>query len=354
MRNTKAKKLLFQTKMEIIPTAPFHFDSTFYKPAHFPSSDTKWEKGKRWDTMLWQGQKLGLIFENVGTVNKPKVIVKIYSEKELSLAYLQELKNELIWQYNLDLDLKQFYKDLKNEIILVDVFKRFRGLRPMSDSLYEYLIIAIVLQNATVKRSVNMLQALFENYGALLEFDNQRLWCFWESSALAKANEQDLRNLKVGYRAKSLIKVSIPFARPCLSHPLRKESKEERSNFLNSSSFSEKEIDEFVLREKNQEEQEKILLSLYGIGPASTGYIMFDVFHHWDYLKHISPWEQKIYTKIFFNKNYEKNLVPVDKMLKYFNRWGKWKNLAIHYLWEDIWWKRRNEHIPWLERLIRL
>jgi len=32
-------------------------------------------------------------------------------------------------------------------------------------SLYEFLVLAIVLQNATVRRSVNMLRALFERDG---------------------------------------------------------------------------------------------------------------------------------------------------------------------------------------------
>ncbi len=113
--------------------------------------------------------------------------------------------------------------------------------------------------------------------GTLLEFDNQKFWCFWEPKILAKTKEQKLRDLKMGYRAKSLIKVSEPFAKG--------------------------EMNELDLRTKSQEEQEKSLIDLYGIGPASTGYIMFDVFHRWDYLNHISPWEQKIYTKILFNKD---------------------------------------------------
>ncbi len=42
-------------------------------------------------------------------------------------------------------------------------------------------------------------------------------------------------------------------------------------------------------------------------------------------------------------------------MLKHYDKkWGKWKNLATLYVWDDIWWKRRNKHIPWLEKLIRL
>lgn len=318
-------KLTKLNTLTLEPSTPFDFNSTFYKPAHFPSSDTKWEKDKRWQTMLWKGEKLGLIFKDIGK----KVEVEIYSQNQLSPTFLENLKNELVWRYNFNLDLHDFYQAVENEPTLKEAIKRFYGLRPMHpESLYEYLIIAIVLQNATVRRSVSMMQALFENYGTEVEFDNQKFWCFWEPETLAKADEQELRALKMGYRAKSLIKVST--------------------------SFSDGQINELELRNKRSEEQEQVLLSLYGIGPASVGYIMFDVFHHWDYLKNISPWEQKIYTKIFFNKDYETDLVPVSIMLKTFEKWGKWKNLAIHYLWEDIWWKRRNEHIPWLEKLIRL
>ncbi len=315
--------------LEITPTPPFHFDSTFFKPAHFPTADTKWETGRRWQTILWQGQKLGLIFENAGTAGKPKVGIKIFSSRPLTTDFPTALKREVVWRFSLDLDLSSFYREVGGDRLLKPLIKKFFGLRPMhAGSLYEYLIIDIVLQNATVKRSVTMMQNLFENYGTRLEFDKQQFWGFWEPAVLASTTEEKLRALKVGYRAKSLLKVSQAFARG--------------------------EIDELKLRQAPTQDQEKTLLSLYGIGPASVGYIMFDVFHHWDYLKHISPWEQKIYTKIFFNRDYEKNLVPVPTMLRFFNRWGRWKNLAIHYVWEDIWWQRRNKRISWLESLIQM
>ena len=38
------------------------------------------------------------------------------------------------------------------------------------------------------------------------------------------------------------------------------------------------------------------MLSLYGIGPASVGYILCDVFHHVDELNHISPGSKR-YTR---------------------------------------------------------
>ena len=329
MRKKSVIKLNIIKRFEIIPTKPFHFDSTFYKPAHFATADTKWEPGRRWQTMLFEEKRIGLIFKDKSVKDKPKIAVEIYSQKELSKDYIKDLTEEIIWRYNLNLDLSAFYRMAKDDLLLKPVINKFYGLRPMhAGSLYEYLIIAIMLQNTTVKRSIYMMQILFENYGTQVEFDGQLFWSFWEPEKLAKADEQYLRSLKLGYRAKSVIKVSQQFV--------------------------DRKIKDNLLKTKTAEELEEILLSLYGIGPASVGYIMFDVFHKWGYLNHISPWEQKIYTRIFFNKDYEKKIVPVEKMLIYFKKWGIWKNLGIHYVWENIWWQRRNEHILWLEKLIRL
>lgn len=314
-----------KSTIEIVPTSPFHFDSTFYKPGHFPSSDTKWEPGKRWQTALWKKKSLGLIYKDASVKGSPKVIVEIYSEDRPSQEFIESLKEEIVWRFNLNLNLSEFYKDVGSDPVLAPAIKRFRGLRPMSySSLYEYLIIAIMLQNTVVKRSVSMLQSLFEKYGTILEYDGVKLWSYWQPKVMADADEQELRALKVGYRAKSLIKVSEP--------------------------FSKGEIDEFGLRHENLEEQVRILDSIYGVGPQSLDYIVVDVFHRFDYLVHISPWEQKILSKVVFDKD----LVSVKRLLKYFDRWGKWKALVVHYIWEDIWWKRRNKKIPWLEKLIRL
>jgi len=46
--------------------------------------------------------------------------------------------------------------------------------------------------------------------------------------------------------------------------------------------------------------------------------------------------------------------VPVKKILKYFERFGKYKQLAVHYIWEDLFWRKKIEKIPWLEKEIRL
>jgi hypothetical protein len=45
----------------------------------------------------------------------------------------------------------------------------------------------------------------------------------------------------------------------------------------------------------------------------------------------------------------------VNRLLNFFEqRFGQDKMLAVHYVWEDLFWKRKNEKIDWLEELIRL
>ena len=71
-------------------------------------------------------------------------------------------------------------------------------------------------------------------------------------------------------------------------------------------------------------------------------------------MEHISPWEQKIYSRLFFDRDPE-DPVPVQQLLDYFNEhFAGYRMLAVHYVWEDLWWRRLHEPVDWLEKLIRL
>ncbi len=326
----KPLRLKFVKTVKVRPTKPFVFDPTFHKPDHFTSGDNLWEPGVRWQTWNWNGIPLGLKFVNKGTISNPLIDIGVFANKNLPKSFVDSLIKEIKYLYNLELDLADFYKTFKNDRVLGPIIKRWRGMRPgQPSSLYEYLIIGFVLQNATVRRSMQMFQALLEKYGTPLEYDGKRLWCFWTAGELHKqrVTEAQLESLKVGYRAKFIKKVDERFARG--------------------------KIDEQLLRGQSRDIQVDKLLSIYGVGPATIWYLLFDIFHHWDLFNHISPWEQKIYSKLFFNRDPE-NPISTEKLLKHFEKYGDYKQLAVHYIWEDLWWKRKNEHIPWLEKLIRV
>lgn len=315
--------------LDLHPSAPFNFDATLHKPDHFPSADNAWEPGIRWQTMLWQGETLGLKIEDRGSVNQPHLGISVYADHQLASGFLQSLADEISYRYNLQLDLSEFYQRFAGDPHLGPVIQKWYGMRPVNfGSLYEYLIIAIVLQNATVRRSVNMLQTLFEHYGSRLTFDGREMLTFWTPQTIAQASELDLRSLKVGYRAKSILRVT--------------------QAFVNG------EIDETALRHQPVEIQRQALLKLYGIGPASVWYVLADVFHQMDEFNHISPWEQKIYSRLFFDRD-PQDPVPVNELLSHFqSRFAGYRMLAVHYFWEDLFWRRKYEPVDWLENLIRL
>jgi 3-methyladenine DNA glycosylase/8-oxoguanine DNA glycosylase len=306
---------------------PFAFDETFYKPDHFTTGDNHWRSGVRWQTWNHRGEPLGLKFERAGSVNEPLVTLSVYAAGPLSPANLADLADEIRYRYNFDLDLIDFYDRFYDDPLLGPIINRHRGLRPgHPSSLYEYLMIGLVLQNATVRRSAQMFQTLLEKYGTRTEFDGQSLWCFWSPGALAQVSEDDLRALKVGYRAKSIKRIDDQFAQGL--------------------------ADEMAWRRLDARAQTDKLLELYGVGPATVWYILFDVFHRWDVFNYISPWEQKIYGKLFFNRDSEK-LVPVPELLEFIGKYVPYQHLAVHYLWEDLWWRHRAEPIPWLAKEIR-
>lgn len=113
-------------------------------------------------------------------------------------------------------------------------------------------------------------------------------------------------------------------------------------------------IGEPALRNMSYEEQRTAILSLYGVGPTSVGYILSAVFHHLDELQHILPWEQKIYSKLYLGKDTEEP-VPVQELLAFLTeRYGGYRAIAIHYFWEDLSWQWKAGQAGWLDPLIRL
>ncbi len=137
----KNRILRVKRTIELVPTAPFNFDATLHKPDHFPAADTMWEPGTRWQTMLWQGQPLGLRFENHGTVAHPRIALSIWSVMQLDQSFLNQLTDEIIYRYNLHLDLTEFTQRFKLHPALGPVLRRWRGMRHLNySSLYEYAL----------------------------------------------------------------------------------------------------------------------------------------------------------------------------------------------------------------------
>jgi 3-methyladenine DNA glycosylase/8-oxoguanine DNA glycosylase len=321
-----AMPLEIRYEVELHPTPPFSFDGTVHKPSHFPSNDNAYETGSYWQTMRFAGKTFGIKMANRGSVDEPCIQLAVFTAEEMSEDEIQAISDEVAYRFDLQADLSEFYSDYADDDVLGPVLERWRGMRVMaSASLYEFLVITTVLQNATVRRSVQMLENLFRRYGSEVAYDGKRLLAFWPAEAIGETSEEELRALKVGYRARQL--------------------KRQAEAFVSG------QLDEFQLRALSTDELKPILLSIYGIGPASVWYLLFGVFKRYDALDYISPWEQKIYSRLLFDQE----LMDADVILRHAkSRWGKWRMLAVHTIFEDLFWQRKTQHVPWLEELIRL
>jgi len=309
------------------PTQPLNFDGTVYVPHYFPTPDFEWQPNTMWQTLNFDGKLSGLKMENKGVIDKPEIKLTIYSKRRLTSKETRKVVKELNWRYGFNEDISAFYEEFEHDRFLKPSFKRLKGMRMnCANSLYELLIISIVLQNATVRRTVQMMNNLFNAYGTKLEFDNKELFAYWNPEDVTKVGEEELKALKVGYRAKMIKRVSEAFAH--------------------------REIDELALRKMGTEDAGKELTKLYGVGPATaqvllTGYLRrYDTFDLKGKL-----WEQKILSRVMFNEE----LVPAQKITKEFNeRYGRWRGLAFHYIFTDLFWRHREKKIDWLEKEIRL
>jgi len=250
--------------------------------------------------MMLDGIPVGLVLEKCCGPFGQGVDVEVFANSAIAEAALRRLKSELVWRYHLSADLSDFYSELGEDPVVGPAISACAGMRPMHPaSLYEYMVIIIVLQNTTIRRTAQMLQSLFERFGTLVEFADATLFCFWSDREVAGTSESVLRGLGLGYRAKTLLRVSR--------------------------TFYQGNIDEHGMRGYSNRQLASTLSTFYGIGPASVDYMMFDLFHRYDYMNHISPWEQKVYSKLLLRKS---AVEPVNALLARFARWGRWQRLA--------------------------
>jgi 3-methyladenine DNA glycosylase/8-oxoguanine DNA glycosylase len=322
----RSKRFRKRATLRIRPTAPFHFDGTFHKPSHFPAPLGVWEPGRRWQTLRIGECLYAVRIEDRGTAAEPQLRVSIYSDRQVTAPERESIRRELVWRFDLDADLSEFARVARADRRFRAVFQRWRGARDSNfNTLYELLVIALLLQNATVRRTVQMTNVLLDAFGTRISFDSKSMYAMWRPEDLSKVSEDALRALKIGYRARFLKRLSDDFARGT--------------------------VNELELRALDGVSARKALLKLFGVGPETANILLYPACHRYAPLNHIAPWQQKIYSRLF----YDKALVPTGTILNDFNqRYGEYACLAIAYVWEDLFWSHRRKSIPWLAKEIRV
>jgi 3-methyladenine DNA glycosylase/8-oxoguanine DNA glycosylase len=198
-------ELELRASFEIAVPPPFNFAGTVFKPSHFPCADMVFDGTRYWRTLRLGDRVLAYRLTASGSARRPTVKVDLYAARAVPVDLRAAVERELNFRFDLATDLEAFEGVCGKDRLLAPALERWRGMRPSAGlSLYEFLVVATVLQNTTVRRSRQMLAALFQRFGEQVRVDERTLAVFWEPRELADADEQELRSLKLGYRARTL------------------------------------------------------------------------------------------------------------------------------------------------------
>lgn len=197
----------FNVKIE--PSKPFNYLYTFWKPSHFYTGLEKHTKTCTWRSFrISKDLLVGAKIED----KQDHLNLTVYSNITISDENKEKIINRVIRSYGLheksDVRNKKNYPKKLKQLI-----KKFNGMRiSCPESLYEMSIISLVLQNATINRTIQMFSNLLDNYGKIIKFDEKILKVFFSPAEMLNVSEEELKEVcRLGYRKKYIVPYSIFF-----------------------------------------------------------------------------------------------------------------------------------------------
>ncbi|MFH0837341.1 MAG: hypothetical protein V1870_04385 [Candidatus Aenigmatarchaeota archaeon] len=124
----KIIELKYMKVVETKPKSPYNFDATVFKPAHYPDPLKIHETGKYWFAMRLENKIYGIKMESLGTTNKPKIKITIFSKPRITKDESKKVIDELAFRFEFNRDISEFYKKFKNDRIISPFIKKWYGM----------------------------------------------------------------------------------------------------------------------------------------------------------------------------------------------------------------------------------
>jgi 3-methyladenine DNA glycosylase/8-oxoguanine DNA glycosylase len=236
-------------EFELIPHPSVNFRLSFWKPSHFPTRLEIHSEKTTWRTFVIDAMPCGVRVENRGATWH----CTVFSVKEQwSCEKLPTLIARMRNAYGLDDDYADFIQICQRDTRLSRIIGPFAGMRSSCpENLFELSVLTVLLQNTTMKRSRDMLDAVLRLAGETVEYDGVQLLCFCTPESLLKLGTEHLRNeAKVGYRDKVLISIAEFFTGKPMEY-----------------------------RGQAPDELLTLLCQIKGVGPYTAGIVAASVFH---------------------------------------------------------------------------
>jgi len=202
-------ELAHRSRFTITPTAPFDFKLTVRKPAQWSLFNAReiYEGASLWTATRLQGRLAGLKLRSVGTVERPRIKVTLFTREALADRELTQLRGAVATLIGADQDLGEFYEMARTDDILRHTVEDLYGMHDTQAAyLFNSVVLSICLQMARLDRSMKMMASIDRLYGTPVSFDHRTIRVEPSAERVSRLDPEEFaKRCNLGYRAKYLV-----------------------------------------------------------------------------------------------------------------------------------------------------
>jgi DNA-3-methyladenine glycosylase II len=176
------------------PVPPFDFDLS---ARIFSDGDPQF---RTYDGALFHqllridGRLILCTISSTGTVEAPGLKVELRSDGELSAADVRRARAMVDSMFNLQIDLKPFYRAVKGDPVMSRLAGRMYGLKsPTTPTVFEALVDSIIEQQISLIAAHSMQKKLIRAFGDTLELDGETYYAYPTPEKLASVSVDKIR-----------------------------------------------------------------------------------------------------------------------------------------------------------------
>jgi DNA-3-methyladenine glycosylase II len=222
-------------------------------------------------------------------------------EREFIANYIRE------W-FDLEKDLKPFYRMVKEDKLLGPLVKKYFGYRIVGQpDLFESLVWAVLGQQINLTFAYTLKQRFVEQFGKAIEHDGKKYFLFPSQELVSQLTPESLLALQF---SKQKANYTIGIARAFVSGEIAKES----------------------LQHLSLTEGKEKLMKIKGIGNWTANYALMKTFRYPDAF----PLEDVGIHNAIKNLKGMKDKPTLDQVKRVFNKYKGWEAYATLYLWKSL------------------
>ena len=158
--------------MRIIVKKPFDFRYTVWKPSRFSTGLEQHSNERSWRTFRVGEILCGVVLR---MEDEDTLRVEVYADGAWRRANLARLEARLVHSYGLNESISEFLDLAERVPAMRRPLSMLSGMRQSCpENLFEIAVISLLLQNATVARTTQMMTNLLDHYGSVVEFGGVR------------------------------------------------------------------------------------------------------------------------------------------------------------------------------------